>query len=113
MWANRLRGCVIFRLSDWKRACLAATALLGIALFIVFAIHPGGFEGQIGWFFGLVPGALVGAILADMVYKVVPSLERVVQWFSIIGVSFLWYFVISYAAIKTCRWAARMFAQTK
>ncbi len=40
-------------LSDGKSACITAFVLRGIAAFIVFVIHPGGFEGQIGWFFGL------------------------------------------------------------
>jgi hypothetical protein len=35
--------------------------LLGLAALVVFVIHPGGFEGQIGWFFGWLPGATLGA----------------------------------------------------
>jgi hypothetical protein len=41
--------------SYWKRACIAASCLLGIATFVVFVIHPGGFEGQVGWFFLVAP----------------------------------------------------------
>jgi len=33
---------------DLKRACIAAICFLGIAAFVVFVIHPVGFEGQIG-----------------------------------------------------------------
>ena len=102
---------MILRLSDWKWGCLAAAVLFGIAVFVVFVIHPGGFEGQIGWYFGLLPGAIGGAILADMVYKVIPGAERIVQWLSIIGVSLLWYFAISYAAIKVYLFAARVFGR--
>ena len=97
----------ILRLADWKWACLAGLALLGVAVFVVFVIHPGGFEGQIGWFFGLLPGATIGAHLADMVYKFVPRLEIIVQWLSILGISFLWYFALSYAAIKSYRFVVR------
>ena len=47
--------------SDWKLACVVGVVLLGLAAFVVFVIHPGGFEGQIGWFFGWLPGATLGA----------------------------------------------------
>lgn len=73
---------MIIRIADWKFACVAAFALLVVAVFVVFVIHPGGFEGQIGWFFGLLPGAIVGASLADMAYKMVPLAERIIWWCS-------------------------------
>jgi len=96
-------------LSDWKSACITAFALLGIAAFIVFVIHPGGFEGQIGWFFGLLPGAVVGAALSGHTHHLTPVLESIAAWGSIVCVSFLWYFVVSYTVIKTCRLVFRIF----
>jgi uncharacterized membrane protein len=98
---------VSLKFSDWKWACVAAFGLLGVAAFIVFAIHPGGFEGQIGWFFSLLPGAIVGASLSDRVFKVVPLADAIVLWISVYVISFLWYFAISYAVIKTGRFVAR------
>jgi|HubBroStandDraft_2_1064218.scaffolds.fasta_scaffold11176_1 hypothetical protein len=70
---------------DWKYSGLTALALLGIAGFIVFGIHPGGFEGQIGWFFFLLPGAFVAAVIAGKG----PLLASVLAWPSIFVVSFL------------------------
>jgi len=98
---------VIARSADWKCACVAALALLGAAFFVVFVIHPGGFEGQMGWFLDLLPGAIVGEILADTASKIVPWLERIVYWCSILSISFLWYFALSYAAIKAYRFVIR------
>jgi uncharacterized membrane protein len=95
------------KFSDWKLACIPALGLLGIAAFILFVIHPGGFEGQIGWFLGLLPGAMLAAIAADQVHT--PTLEPIVYWGCLIGVSFLWYFVISYVAIKIGRLVFRVF----
>ena len=95
------------RFSDWKWACIAALGLLGVAAFIVFVIHPGEFEGQVGWFFGLLPGVFPAAVFSDFVYKIAPRAWPIANWSLIIGLSFLWYFTISYAVIKTCRFFAR------
>jgi len=100
---------VNLNLSDWKSAFITAFVLLGIAAFIVFVIHPGGFEGQIGWFFGLLPGAIVGAAVSGRIHHVTPVLEPFAFWGSIVGVSLLWYFAVSYAVIKSCRLVFRVF----
>lgn len=96
-----------FRFANWMWAFAAALGLLGAAAFIIFVIHPGGFEGQIGWLIALMPGAIVGLPLADRVFKVAPRAERVALWSSVLGITFIWYFAISYAAVKAYRLFAR------
>jgi hypothetical protein len=95
------------RLPDWVWALLAAITLLACAALILFVVHPGGFEGQVGWFFALMPGAIVGLPFADRVYRIAPSAERFALWGTIISISLLWYFAISYAAIAACRFIVR------
>ena len=90
-------------MSDWKWACIPAICLLGMALFVVFVIHPGGFEGQLVWYFGLLPGAFPASVLSDLVYKLAPSVEPVINWVLIITLNFSWYWGISYAMIKIFR----------
>jgi hypothetical protein len=94
--------------ADGKWALLTALVLVSLAVFVVFVFRPGGFEAQIGWYFGLLPGAIPGAYLANHVARWVPNLERAVQWSSILVLSFLWYFVISYGVIKLCRLVLRI-----
>jgi hypothetical protein len=96
-------------LPDRTWALVVACALLGAAAFIVFVTHPGGFEGQAGWFLALMPGAFMGAMIGDKVFQVSPILERVLYWSVLLGATFLWYFGLSYAAIKACRLLARTF----
>jgi hypothetical protein len=94
---------------DWKYAGIAALVFLGIAAFILFAIHPGGFEGQIVWFFGLLPGAFVVATVSDRLSKIAPFLAALTPWPFIFCASFLWYFTISYALIKSFRLVSTRF----
>ena len=89
------------QISDKKWGCIDATCLLGIAAFIVFVIKPGGFEGQAVWFYFLFPGAIPAALLSDIIYKHVPSVAPVIYWALVIGLSFAWYWGLSYAFIKT------------
>jgi hypothetical protein len=88
---------------DWKWACIAASCLLGIAAFIVFVIHPGGFEDQGVWYFILLPGSIPSSLISDVVYKIAPRVERVVDWALFISFNFGWYWGISYAAIGIFR----------
>jgi hypothetical protein len=90
---------------DLKYSGIAASALLGIAASIIFVIHPGGFEGQVAWFFFLLPGAYIGAVIAGQA----SLLASVSAWPIIFVVSFLWYFAISYAVIKTFRLVSSRF----
>ena len=92
---------------DWKWACIPAGFLLGMALFIVFVIHPGGFEGETVWFLLLLPGSFPALTLSDQVYKLAPSIEPVINWLLIISFNFAWYWGISYAFIKIFRAAGR------
>lgn len=96
-----------FRISDRKRACVAALFLLGFAAFVLFVLRPGGFETAIGWFFLLLPGSIPAYVVSDRVYKVVPGIEPVVYWTLIISLSFAWYWSISYVLIKIFRAQAR------
>ena len=91
------------QLSDWKWACIPAVCLLGMAWFIVFVLHPGGFEGQGVWFLLLLPGSLPALVLTDQFYKLAPGVEPVISWVLIISFNFGWYWGISYATIKTLR----------
>ncbi len=63
--------------------------------------HSGGFEGQVAWFFALLPGAIPIAPLSDYVDKLAPSAERVSYWVLFISFNFGWYWGISYANIRT------------
>jgi hypothetical protein len=85
---------------DWKWACIAASCLLGVAAFVVYVIHPGGFEGQVVWGFLLLPGSIPTALQSDFVYKFIPSAEPVVYWVRFISFNFGWYWGICYAIIR-------------
>jgi hypothetical protein len=91
--------------SDRGRAFLTALGLTGAAALVLFLIRPGGFEGQIGWVFVLLPGAIAGAPISDRAYRIVPWSDQIVLWTLTLGISLLWYFVISYMAIKLWRLA--------
>ncbi|HEY6384633.1 MAG TPA: hypothetical protein VIX91_03025 [Candidatus Acidoferrum sp.] len=85
---------------DWKWACIAASCLFGIAAFVVFVIHPGGFEGRGAWFLFLFPDSIPTALLSDLFYKLAPSTEGIVYWVVFTCFNFAWYWAISYAIIK-------------
>ena len=89
---------------DWKYAFAGAIGLLGIAAFILFVVHPGGFEGQINYFFGLFPGVYL--VLVAGWANALPR-GAVVYWLFVIGGSFIWYFILSFAAIRGYRVVAR------
>src|SRR5258708_24169064 len=90
-------------MSDWKWACIAAVCLLGMAAFVVFVIHPGGFEGQGAWFLVLLLGSIPAMLLSEGVYKLVPSVEPVIYWTLIIVFNYGWYLGISYLMIRIFR----------
>ena len=74
--------------------------MFGIAAFVIFVIHLGGFEEQVIWFILLLPGSLPTAFLSDLLYKVAPSAERVIYWILFASFNFGWYWSICYAIIK-------------
>ena len=91
------------RISDRKWACIDAVCLLGVAAFIVFVIHPGGFEGQGAWLFILLPGTIPAMLVSDFVYKHAPQAEPVIYGGLIVIFNFVWYWAISYAIIGSFR----------
>src|SRR3989442_10214257 len=57
--------------------------------------------------FCLLPGAIVGEFVWDHAFKAFPGAEPIIFWTSTIGISFLWYLALSYAAIRTYRFMTR------
>ncbi len=90
-------------ISDSKLACFAAAFLTGLAVLVVFAFNPGGFETQVAWFLVLLPAGLAVYPLLDFVDKVAPHAERVVFWTSMVSFNLFWYWIVSYAVIKIRR----------
>jgi hypothetical protein len=89
---------------DWKYACVSAAVLLGIAWFIAFVHHDWGFD--LGKWALVLVGLLPGIIAATRFASIVGEQSRLAATASfpiIIAVSFLWYFALSYAAIKFYR----------
>jgi hypothetical protein len=95
--------------SDWKYASVAALVLICTAAFVMFVIHPFGFEEQIGWFYILFPGQFVYGTIATVVDKIAPALvHNGLIAFIVFGVSFLWYFAICDGAILIYRLVSRL-----
>jgi predicted membrane metal-binding protein len=90
-------------LPDWKRSAFAAIFLSFLAAVVVFWINPGGFEGQGSWFLVLLPAALVAYPLLDYIDKIAPHAETAAFWVLLIGFNFLWYWGLSYVAIRFWR----------
>src|SRR5690348_9928236 len=80
-----------------------AVGLLSLASFVVFVIHPRGFESQIGWFFALLPGAAIAVVFGRTLRNFALNLSNVILWSSIIGLSFAWYFVWSFLFVWVLR----------
>src|ERR1700722_1508685 len=98
-----MRERMRLHIADGKWACIHSSCLLGGAASIVFVIQPGGFEGQVGWSFLLLPGFIPAGMLAVLVSKLGPSAHRGVYGVLFISFNFGWYWGISYAAIKIFR----------
>jgi hypothetical protein len=63
--------------------------LLALAAFSVFQIHLG-FEEQVGWYLGPLPGAFFAAAPSDFVAKMVPGGISIVFWVFLVCFNFLW-----------------------
>ncbi len=92
---------------DGMWASIAAVVGLAIAALTVFVIHPSSSGGQIGWYTGLLPGSIMGAILAGAVQNYLPRVQSTVYLLSLIAFSFLWYFAIAFVVVKIVRALAR------
>jgi hypothetical protein len=88
---------------DWKYACLSAAVLLGTAWFIAFVPHRGGDLGTwLLWAGRLLPG-VIAAVRFASIFGQQTRLAGIAAFPIIVAVSFLWYFALSYAAIKVYR----------
>ena len=88
--------------SDWKRAGLLASILLGPALFGAFGVQHG-FEEGVAWYLMLLPASIVAAPISDAFNKAPTRQESVVFWVLLVCFNFFWYFGISYAVLKAYR----------
>jgi hypothetical protein len=95
------------RLVDWMWAGGTALVLTGIAVFVVFVIHPGGIEDGGNWAMVLLPGASIGLRVPDDVFKTVPLAEPFVFWTITFVLSYVWYLAIAYVLTKSCRFIIR------
>ena len=90
--------------SDWKYAIVAALVLICTAAYVIFVIHPGGFEEQIGWFYILLPGEFVYGTIGTELNKIAPAfLHNSLIALVVFGVSLLWYLAICDFAIVIYR----------
>jgi len=94
------------RSRDAMWASIAALAGVAIAALAVFATHPSS-SGQVGWYTGLLPGSIAGAILAGAVQDYLPRAQSVIYLVSLIAFSFLWYFAVAFVVLKIVRALAR------
>jgi hypothetical protein len=74
-------------------------------MFAVFKV-PHGFEEQVGWYLLLLPGAIFAAAISDFLGKVVPREQALAFKGLLVGFNFIWYFVITYAAVRTYRFVS-------
>jgi hypothetical protein len=95
----------LHHISDDKLACLLAAVLLGAVALIIFAVPvlPGGFEAQSAWLVALLPGALLAYPLADLLGDASPLAGNIAVWSLLVGLSFLWYWLLSLLAVKLLR----------
>ena len=84
--------------TDWK-----GLVLLGAATSIIFGLRPGGFQGQIGWYLGLLPGVLVDIFFPHPFLKSSPHIASFVFWALALGFTLVWYVGVSFALIKAGR----------
>ncbi len=76
-----------------------------MAAFIALWIHPDA-RGHATCFFALLPGAYAAPAFLDIEWKVFHRAGPEVMWSAVVVFSFVWYFIIGYAAVKAYRWFA-------
>jgi len=94
-------------LSDRIRAAFAGAILLGAACYAVFGFQHG-FEEQVGWWLFLLPGGVIAAGISESVRKASGPDTDFVFWTWLLVLNFLWYYAISFAAIKVGRLVLKM-----
>jgi hypothetical protein len=91
------------RISDKRWACIVAVPLLIIAMLVIFAGKPGGFEGQGVWFFALLPATLLEYPILFCVDNISPRASDTIFYALIPFFNFFWYWLLSYLYIRITR----------
>jgi hypothetical protein len=113
MWtdvAAAICATILFmmRPSDSVLAGIIGGALLGAASYAVFGFKHG-FEEQIGWYLMLLPGSIIAGGISDWFSsRTSESAAHLVFWGTLLLLNFLWYFAISFAAVKTYRFIFKL-----
>lgn len=92
--------------SDRIWASAIALALLSIACYAVFGFQHG-FEEQVAWYLVLLPGSILAAPISDLVTHRNPNGRSVSFDVLIVCFSFIWYFALTYSAIRTYRFISK------
>jgi hypothetical protein len=87
-----------------------ATASLAVACYAVFGVRHG-FEESIGWYLCLLPGSFVAGGISDKLSKTSEKAAYLAFWGTLLALTFLWYFAISFAVIKIYRLICRAFGR--
>jgi hypothetical protein len=80
-----------------RNASIAAICLLALAALIAFIFKPGPLT------LVIFPGMLPASILAGIFYKLPATAQRLIYWVLLLLFNFGWYWLISYAALRTSR----------
>ncbi|HEU5451154.1 MAG TPA: hypothetical protein VFU76_04180 [Terriglobales bacterium] len=81
---------------------IAAVILLAAAAVIALILRPDP-QGHAAWFFALMPGATAAPAFLDIEWKLFHRAGPEVMWTAVVLFSYVWYFVLSYLAIKVYR----------
>ena len=85
--------------TDERQAMFWAIVLLAIAAVVALILRPDP-QGHAEWFFALLPGATAAPAFLDIEWKLFHRAGPEVMWTAVAVFSFVWYFVLSYLAIK-------------
>ena len=88
--------------TDEGKAVIAAVILLAAAAVIALILRPDP-QGHAAWFFALMPGATAAPAFLDIEWKLFHRAGPEVMWTAVVLFSYVWYFVLSYLAIKVYR----------